>query len=164
MVWANVSNADGGSKRAGDILAVGLPLAAAGLSFAHGDTNGLWQLGESEVATVLLTEALKSTTHEMRPNGKDDKSFPSGHAAVAFSAAQYLQMRGGWEYGVPAYLLATAVGYSRVNTKEHYWKDVVAGAALGASASYYFTDSAQSTRFGIALTPNSAYIQLARKW
>lgn len=164
MISANGSNAGGGIKRSGDILAVGLPVVAAGLSFAHNDTNGLWQLMESEATTVLLTEALKSSTHEMRPNGKDDKSFPSGHAAVAFSAAQYLQMRGGWEYGVPAYLLATAVGYSRVRSNEHYWKDVVAGAALGASASYYFTDSAQSTRFGLALTPNSAYIQLARKW
>jgi membrane-associated phospholipid phosphatase len=164
MTTANVSNAGGGIKRSGDILAVGLPVIAAGLSYAHGDTNGLWQLMESEATTVLLVEVLKSSTHEMRPNGKDDKSFPSGHAAVAFSAAQYLQMRGGWEYGVPAYVLATAVGYSRVRSNEHYWKDVVAGAMLGASASYYFTTSLPSTRFGLALTPNSAYIQLARKW
>lgn len=153
-----------GIKRSGDVLAVGLPLVAAGLSLAHKDTNGLWQLAESEVATVLLVEAIKSSTHQMRPNGKDDKSFPSGHTAVAFSAAQYLQMRAGWEYGLPAYALATATGYSRVRSKEHYWKDVVAGAALGASVSYYFTESSPSTCFGLAITPNSAFFQFARQW
>ena len=164
LLSANGSSADDGTKRAGDILTVALPVVAAGLSVAHGDTNGLWQLMESEAATTLLTEVLKYSTHEMRPNGKGDKSFPSLHASVAFSAAQYLQSRAGWEYGVPAYLLATLVGYSRVYTKEHYWKDVVGGAALGASVSYYLTDSAPATRFGLAVTPGSAYFQFDRKW
>ena len=60
------------------------------------------------------------------------RSFPSGHtaAAVAFAvgAGRVLPAT-----HLPLYLLATAVGYSRVHTGVHYPGDVVAGAVLGAT-------------------------------
>jgi membrane-associated phospholipid phosphatase len=145
-------------------LALGLPLVAAGFSLANNDTTGLFQLARSEAVTLAATLVLKSATHETRPNGRDNKSFPSGHASVAFSAAQYLQMRGGWQYGVPAYIAATAVGYSRVDAKEHYWKDVIAGAALGIGTTYWLTDSLERRGLAVALTPHSAQIQLSQRW
>jgi undecaprenyl-diphosphatase len=55
-------------------------------------------------------------------------SFPSGHAASAFTAAMLLA-------GGPAtplwFALAAAVASSRVYTQMHHASDVVAGAALG---------------------------------
>lgn len=144
------------TRRVGDLLAAGLPAFAAGLTLVNDDKESLVELVKSEGATLLLVEALKSSRHEMRPDGSDNKSFPSGHSAVAFSAAQFLQMKGGWEYGVPAYLAASYVGYSRVQAHKHYWKDVIAGAATGAATTYYFTNDTQHRRLGLSWTGRSA--------
>jgi undecaprenyl-diphosphatase len=60
-------------------------------------------------------------------------SFPSGHAAAAFTAAAFLSEgssaigRAGW-YG-----LATAVSVSRMYVRMHHASDVVVGAALGVA-------------------------------
>jgi membrane-associated phospholipid phosphatase len=147
------------STRTGDALTLGLPAVAAGLVLMNGDTQGLVELVKSEAATVGITEVMKSATHQTRPNGKDDKSFPSRHTAVAFSAAQFMQMKGGWEYGIPAYLAASYVANNRVDAREHRWRDVVAGAATGAYTTYYFTDDKSGRRLGASFTGRSAVVQ-----
>ena len=145
--------------RNSNMVALGLPTVAAGLSWLNNDTEGLVQLVKSEAVTIGIVEVLKSTTHEMRPNGKDDKSFPSAHSAVAFSAAQYMQMKGGLEYGVPAYLAASYVAWARVDAREHRWRDVAAGAATGALTTYYFTDANTGRRLGLSWSGRSAMLQ-----
>jgi undecaprenyl-diphosphatase len=59
-----------------------------------------------------------------------DASFPSGHAATSFAAATVLSFaRPRW---APAfYLLALAIGFSRVYVGVHYPLDIVGGAVLG---------------------------------
>jgi undecaprenyl-diphosphatase len=59
-----------------------------------------------------------------------DGSFPSGHAATSFAAATVLSFaRPRW---APAFfLLALAIGFSRVYVGVHYPLDVVGGAVLG---------------------------------
>ena len=145
--------------RSANLVTLGLPAFAAGVSLINDDTAGLVQLVKSEAVTLGIVEILKSTTHEMRPNGKDDKSFPSGHSAVAFSAAQYLQMKGGWEYGVPAYVAASFVAYARVDAREHRWRDVAAGAATGMLTTYYFTSDNTGPRLNMSWTGRSALFQ-----
>ena len=145
--------------RNANVIAMGLPAFAAGVSFLNNDTDGVVQLIKSEAVTLGIVEVLKSTTHEMRPNGKDDKSFPSAHSAVAFSAAQYMQMKGGWEYGVPAYLAASYVAWARVDAREHRWRDVAAGAATGMLTTYYFTDANTGRRLGMSWSGRSAMLQ-----
>lgn len=147
------------TTRNGHVLAIGLPTVAAGLSLMNDDKEGFLQLMKSEAATLVIVETLKQSTHQTRPNGKDDKSFPSGHSAVAFSAAQFMQMKGGWEYGLPAYLAASYVANSRVEAREHRWRDVVAGAATGALTTYYFTDNKSDRRLGASFTGRSAHLQ-----
>ncbi len=144
--------------RNANLVTMALPAFAAGMSFVNDDTAGVVQLIKSEAVTLGIVEVLKSSTHQMRPNGKDDKSFPSGHTAVAFSAAQYMQMKGGWEYGVPAYLAASYVAYARVEAREHRWRDVAAGAATGMLTTYYFTDANSDRRLGMSWTGRSASI------
>ena len=151
-------------RKTSDVLPVGLPLTAALLSVAHDDASGLMQLTKSGALTLLSVETLKRTTNKTRPNGKDDRSFPSGHTAVAFAAAQYMQMRGGWKYGVPAYIAAAATGYSRVKAKEHYWRDALAGAALGMAASYYFTDTRERVSFGVMFGGDSTHAYIHSTW
>lgn len=121
-----------------DIGAYGLPVAAGGYSLARDDQRGLLQLGESYAVTFGATQALKYAINERRPNG-GNHSFPSGHTSSAFSAAAYLHVRYGWQVGVPAEVIATAVGISRVVTHDHHWYDVVAGAALGGGTALAFT-------------------------
>jgi membrane-associated phospholipid phosphatase len=116
-------------------LRVALPVAAAGLSLYRKDYDGVLQLGVSEIGSIGLSLLLEHVVHEQRPDKSDFHSFPSDSAAVAFSAATFLQIRYGWDYGLPAYGLAAFVGYSRVEADKHHWYDVVAGAALGWAAS-----------------------------
>lgn len=122
-------------QTAGEILRIALPVAAGAYSLYQQDYDGTLQLVVSEVISEGLSFGLSHVIRERRPNGADWHSFPSDSAAVAFSAASYLQIRYGWNYGVPAYALAAFVGYSRVEAKQHHWGDVIAGAAIGWGAS-----------------------------
>lgn len=95
---------------------------------------------------TAVTYSLKHTIHEMRPDGTDNHSFPSGHTAVAFCGATTLMH----EYrkvspwiGVAGYAVATTVAVDRVRRNRHHWGDVVAGAAIGvasAEAGYWIGD------------------------
>jgi membrane-associated phospholipid phosphatase len=124
-----------GIKAAGEILRIALPVAAGGLSLYKEDYDGVLQLGVSEIFAEGTSLVLQHFIHEQRPDKSDYKSFPSDSAAVSFSAASFLQIRYGWDYGLPAYALAAFVGYSRVEAKKHHWGDVLAGAVLGWGAS-----------------------------
>jgi membrane-associated phospholipid phosphatase len=126
------------STRAGDVAAIVLPAgAAAGTLLAH-DHKGLAQLAESYASAMAAVYVLKPVVDRTRPNG-GHMSFPSGHATSAFAGAAFLQRRYGWWFGLPAYGLASYVAYSRVETKEHYTSDVVAGAAIGIATNLVFT-------------------------
>ena len=131
--WAGDSIAS-----AGDILQFALPGAAAGMTLAHWDLQGALEFGESAGVTLGATYALKYAVPERRPNGGSE-SFPSAHTSISVSAAEFIRKRYGWAYGVPAYALAGFVGYSRVEAREHYPHDVIAGAAIGFVSSYIFT-------------------------
>jgi membrane-associated phospholipid phosphatase len=147
---------------AGDILQLVLPATAGGLTLAYPgnegngkvedflghaeeklglgyrDTQGTVQFAESLGLTLGTTYVLKYAVNERRPNG-GSQSFPSGHSTISFFAAEFMRKRYGWEYGIPAYGLASFVAYSRVEAREHYAHDVIAGAAIGIVSSYIFT-------------------------
>jgi len=115
-----------------------LPGTSAGVSFGRWDGQGALEFGESAAITLGVTYALKHTVSERRPNGGAE-SFPSAHTSISVSAAEFIRKRYGWEYGIPAYLLAGFVGYSRVEAREHYPHDVIAGAAIGFASSFILT-------------------------
>lgn len=82
-------------------------------------------------ASTFIT---KRSVHELRPNGSNYESFPSGHTASAFTAAEYLYQ----EYkdvspwiGISGYAVAGATGVLRLYSNEHYFSDVIAGAGFG---------------------------------
>lgn len=61
-------------------------------------------------------------------------SFPSGHATVAFAFASVIAARSdGWVIPTVSYTLASLVAYSRVNDKQHFVSDVVAGGLIGVT-------------------------------
>ena len=63
----------------------------------------------------------------------DPFSFPSGHAALAFSIATSVTLSD-HRLAAPAYVWATAVGVARVWHGVHYPSDVLAGALVGTGA------------------------------
>lgn len=124
---------------ASSIGAYGLTAVAIGLPLAKGDTSGALQATGSVAAAQLITYGLKEAFPELRPDGSDRKSFPSGHTSMAFSAAASLYNRQGKSAGIPALAVATFVGVARVQADKHHWYDVVAGAAIGATAGFLIT-------------------------
>ncbi|TKB48727.1 phosphatase PAP2 family protein [Ferrimonas sediminicola] len=126
------------TESSSDLLEFALPAAAASIAYlVERDGEGLEQFGYSLGATVLTTYALKTAVDKERPNGKDDDAFPSGHAALTFSSAGFLHRRYGWQYALPAYLLAGYTGYARVQTDNHEVVDVLAGAAIGLAFNHF---------------------------
>ena len=121
-----------------DVGAIGIPLAAGGITFYESDRNGLVQLVETGALTLGASEALKYAVREHRPNG-GDHSFPSLHTSAAFAGAGYIHARYGWRTGLPFELAAALVGFSRVQSRDHHWYDVVAGAAIGEGSAFIFT-------------------------
>jgi membrane-associated phospholipid phosphatase len=126
LAWASVDS----QRRLGDQLSLALPAGTLAATLWRGDRDGAWQLVQTFVLTTATTQALKQSTGVMRPDGTNDQSFPSGHAARAFSAAAYLRQRHGLDAAWPLYVAATYVGYTRVQARRHRWGDVVAAAAL----------------------------------
>ena len=102
--------------------------------------------------------ALKAIIKEERPDHSDNKSFPSGHTAMAFAAARSIDKEFRKEsiwIPIAGYAAATAVGIERVAHDRHHWYDVVAGAAVGygaAELSWYLSDKLLGSGSKVALT------------
>jgi membrane-associated phospholipid phosphatase len=62
--------------------------------------------------------------------GYELTSFPSGHAQTAFTLATALTILFP-RWGIPAFIVAGAVGISRIILTSHYLSDVIAGAGVG---------------------------------
>ena len=119
------------TERAGDLLQIMLPGYGIYKSYKINDKDGRSQLWKSLLSTFTATYALKYSIDKTRPNGDCCESFPSGHTSIAFSGATFLDKRYGHKIGIPAYIMASFVGYSRVQAEKHYWEDVITGAAIG---------------------------------
>jgi hypothetical protein len=112
------------------------------------DATGRLQLLESGALTGATTFILKAAVDKKRPNGHSG-SFPSGHTSDAAFGAAFVTRRYGWMYGVPAFMLTGFVGWSRVESGEHFSEDVIAGAAIGIVSSLIFT----RTYHGVEVAP-----------
>ena len=120
---------------------------AGGLKFMLPATVGLFAAGrwaegtrfrafsydatQALIVNGLYTEIFKKAAHRTRPDGSDTLSFPSGHASTAFAWATVAQSHYGWKVGVPSYLAASAIGFSRISNNRHHLSDVLAGATIG---------------------------------
>lgn len=126
-------------EKGGDILLYTLPMTALAATIIKKDPKGTKQFALGFLVNGITTEGLKYLVKKERPNGTNFKSFPSGHTSITFQSAAFIQKRYGWKVGIPAYILAGYTGYSRIESKNHYFIDVLAGAAIGVGSSYLFT-------------------------
>ena len=89
------------------------------------DWYGLRDLVVVNLVKSTVTDSIKDHVHEMRPNGKGNNSFPSGHTANAFANAAFIHRR----YGIKQAILPYAL----------------AGAAIGFLAGWVFTNKKVQT-------------------
>ncbi len=123
----------------GDYLQFAPAVAAVGL-------KGLGVKSTHKLPDMLMVYALSNLLEtgvifsskrfcgRQRPNGSNNHSFPSGHTATAFVAAEFLHQ----EYkgqsiwiSIGGYSMATLVGVSRIYNDKHWVSDVIAGAGVG---------------------------------
>ncbi len=148
-----------------DVLMLALPASAYLLSWAEHDRDGAWALTRSLGLSALSTLALNSVIDKDSPNGKSDDAFPSGHSTIAFSSAAFIQRRYGWKKGIPAYLVASYVGWLRVETDDHDYADVIGGAAVGILSSYLFTERfADGIQASMWAAGRSGGLQVQVRW
>ena len=151
------------TEKAGDVLQIIIPSIAYGTTLYLDDKEGQTQFYKSFGTNLGVTYGLKYSIDKKRPNG-GKHSFPSGHTSAAFQGASFIHKRYGLKYAVPAYIAATFVGYSRVDSDAHYTEDVIAGAEIGILSSFYFTT--EYNDFEIKpVTMNSGYgLSFKRSW
>ena len=113
----------------GDIVATALPAAAFVVSLKEKDHEGTWQFVKAVLISQSSVHVLKRTIDRTRPNG-GRYSFPSGHTSSAFLGPGFVHLRYGFKYAWPMYVAAGYVGFTRVESDNHYETDIAAGAAI----------------------------------
>jgi membrane-associated phospholipid phosphatase len=106
----------------------------------------------AQAISELLVQPVKMATGRTRPDGSDNRSFPSGHAAATFAAATVLERHLGWKRSALAYAVATYVAASRLHDNVHYLSDVAMGAFVGTIAGRTVTEHGRET-WTLAPTP-----------
>ncbi len=127
-------------------------------------------------AAAGVTSLLKEGTGRTRPDNRGDTSFPSAHTTSAFSYST-LSNRNLDSIDMPKkvkrtlqvgnLLLATSVGWARIEGQRHYPSDVLAAAALAHFFTGFihdaFLDLPENDRFHFLIFPKNggAAAQLA---
>ena len=101
MLGSRVCHAGSDKDKQADILTLALPASAYLLTLHKQDDPGAWMLARSLGLAAITTLALNSVIEKDSPNGSSDDAFPSGHTAIAFGAAGFIQKRYGWRSGIP---------------------------------------------------------------
>ena len=102
-----------------------------------------------QIVNGAVTHALKFAWPRVRPDGTR-RSFPSGHTSATVATAMVLQRHFGWKAGVPAALVASYVGVSRLSENKHYASDVIFGTAVGIVAGRSVTVGRGHSQFRVA--------------
>jgi hypothetical protein len=128
-------------------------LLIAGALFNHENMreSGRDAIEAGVLAYVLDTLVIKRAVGRERPiesngrtvfvPGSSHDSFPSGHSTEAFAVASVISARSkSWIIPVIAYSAATIVAIDRVNTRDHFASDVLAGAFLGSAVGHFIVN------------------------
>lgn len=120
------------------------------------DNRPLWKRRMENIIlplsiTVSLTLFIKMAVHIGEPDQAwiglsfipNIYRFPSGHTSRAFALATAISFEKPLLM-VPAYILATTVGFSRIYLGVHYPSDVIAGAMLGVTVSLLYRKAIRS--------------------
>jgi len=146
-VFGNREHADQESTELANLAAA---LCAASIVVAPSGTEAReWTVNKAKgglldaaaiVAVQGIAAGVKSGVGRTRPDGSDDRSFPSGHSTRASAAATLAQRNVQAAFGrspatravgLGTFALAAGSAWARVEAGRHYAGDVLAGFALG---------------------------------
>ncbi len=168
---------------ASDNLKTMTTVAMVGTALAVPNGEGAWEwkperllleFGAVQVNN-LLTSGLKSATGRERPDGSDNRSFPSGHSSQAFTRAtlacrnvdQIPSLSNGWRVTLKTSFRVIAAGtaWARVEGGKHWPSDVLFGAALGNFVAIFvhdaFLPADSKTRLNATLSRKEASFSVA---
>jgi len=82
--------------------------------------------------SATVTQLAKATISSRRPapHEASKRGMPSGHAALTFAIAAVVSEREP-EWKWPAFGTAALVAWSRYELRQHYWDQIIVGAAVG---------------------------------
>lgn len=108
------------------------------------------------IYTTIVTQGLKVSVQQERPDKSDRYAFPSGHTSSAFATATSLSYAYGWKAGVPAFAMAAFTGLSRIADNKHWASNIVAGGFLGViwGRSSFFEKNLASEKHVSVLYPS----------
>ena len=136
----------------GDVVNMGddlytLPTASGYVtSLLAKDYRGFAYMGIHNAFSSAVMQALKDEVRQRRPGDQSNSSFPSGHTNTAFLGAAFMQQRYGSRWGVPSYVTAIAVAWSRIYGNKHYVNDTIAGASIGMMSAWWLVPPYESER------------------
>ena len=116
------------------------------------DREGLYQFSKSLGSSLVTMGIGKQVSKKLRPDASNNASYPSGHTTGAFAGAGFIDQRNGHKWGIPALVAAGFVGYSRVQSYNHFMDDVVAGASIGMMYNWLFV-TPQSESSNVFILP-----------
>lgn len=139
------------SCKADEVLRFAPALALVGMKTFGIESRTPWgrMLVSDALSLGIMGVAVESTkrlTKRVRPDGSNDRSFPSGHTAAAFVTATMFAKEYGWRspwYSVGAYTTATTTALLRRVNDKHWMSDLLVGAGIGILSTelgYYITD------------------------
>jgi membrane-associated phospholipid phosphatase len=137
------------ASRPSDVVLAAFPAAVVGMGQLLQNerlTDYGWRSAEAAFDAFLVSAALKAATQRSRPHydrtygfWEGGNSFPSGHAAVAWSIAVVTAQRfkeHKWAAWV-AYSAAGLVTFARVSSGNHFASDAIVGSLLGFGIGRY---------------------------
>lgn len=112
-------------------------LNLAGIKGRHNLFDASMLYVTSAAIMGVSTHFVKRGMHRLRPDTSGYNSFPSGHTASAFAAAEFLYQeykdQSPW-IGYAGYFVAATTGTLRMYNNKHWFSDVVAGAGFGIAS------------------------------
>lgn len=152
-------------ERTSDLLALGLPALAGAYTLQQEDRQGTAQLAGTLGGTLVSTLVLKSQIDAPRPDRSDNESFPSGHTAIAFASARFMHKRyGDAVHPAALYGAAALTALGRVQSDQHYWRDTVAGAALGWAWAEVITEARPAAQLTLLPTVGGLALRWQQAW
>lgn len=137
---------------------IGAGAATYGLGRAFHDPRAVAtgrDIIRAQILSQALVQSLKYTIQRERPDGSNNLSFPSGHAASAFALAGVIHRHYGWKGGIPAYAFGSYVALARMSWNKHHATDVVMGAGLGLASARTVTIGAGGNQFSVGVQPQT---------
>ena len=141
-------------------------------SLARGDTK-TYEVSKTLLSALALnglaTMGLKVLARTESPNG-DEFGWPSGHTSSTFCLATVMHEAYGPWVGVPLFILASYVGYERIDARNHDFADVISGALIGIAIGHAVSQNHEAKIFGMDVLPytdpqrGAVGLMLTKRW